>query len=104
GCTPEELDDALRTFPEWVGVLPYEAFRTAERGPRGSGNDARPAPQISSPIWHRYPAVAQVEGEQIIVRGETLQAVEDLVGALRAPLVSTGAASAKMVWAEPPEE
>jgi anthranilate/para-aminobenzoate synthase component I len=97
-------DEHLRAWPEWVGVLPYEAFRGNERRLRAGGEDKRLKPPISSPIWQRYPAVAEVEDEHISVRGESAQAVETLAAALRRGRVPSGDRTAELTWAEPPED
>ena len=56
GYLDPEPDLALRScphgqIPRWIGLLPYEARRALERGPR---DDARPAPDVTDPTWFRY--------------------------------------------------
>ncbi len=64
-------------LPRWVGLLPYEAFRSDERGPRRPRIDDRPAPHVERPVWRRYAAVVVIEPGGIQVDGEAL-AVERL--------------------------
>lgn len=68
-------------FPEWVGVLPYEAFRGLERR-GGAEADRRPRPEWVLPKWCRYPAVVERGPSGLRVRGQDRRAVERLVDAL----------------------
>jgi len=87
--------------PQWVGVLPYEAFRALER----SGTtrvDQRRAPAFCAPRWQRYPAVVELHERHAKVLGESEAAVERLVAVLTQP----GESSERPValdWASPPE-
>jgi anthranilate/para-aminobenzoate synthase component I len=72
------------SFPRWIGVLPYEAFRDVERPGRAVRADPRVAPPHQHPIWFRYGAVLRVDHE-VTVLGETRAAVDDLVKRLTVP-------------------
>lgn len=77
------LDPTGSPAPRWFGLLPYEAFRTAERTlPR----DERSAPLIDHVVWHRYGAVARVEGGEVVLEGDdpgSLAALESLLVSAR---------------------
>lgn len=68
----------LEPLPRWFGLLPYESRRDLERG---TGDDARPAPQLSRPLWLRYAAVAEVT-DRVRVVGDDEGAVRELAGRL----------------------
>jgi anthranilate/para-aminobenzoate synthase component I len=63
-------------FPRWFGILPYEARRQLER-PAWTAPEDRPAPHHETPLWYRYPAVAEVT-DRVRVVGEDPSAVADL--------------------------
>jgi anthranilate/para-aminobenzoate synthase component I len=44
-------------IPRWIGLLPYEARRTLERGP---ADDPRPWPDMTQPLWFRYASVIKI--------------------------------------------
>lgn len=87
-------------LPHWVGALPYEAFRSLERG-RGPRQDQRAAPQWLEPQWARYPAVAQLHEHGAQVVGETRADVERLVTLLSQN--SGRSRQVKLEWATRPE-
>ena len=62
--------DAFQSLPRWVGILPYEAFRTGERSNCSILSDPRPKPLIVDPLWCRYGAVAVVTGAVTILADE----------------------------------
>lgn len=51
--------------PRWIGVVPYEARRTLERGTV----ERRDEPDITEPVWLRYPALVEI-GERVRVIGD----------------------------------
>ena len=61
-------------IPRWIGLLPYETRRALERSVRP---DARPEPELVSPLWHRYPAVVKITN-QVSVIGEDARVVHEL--------------------------
>lgn len=65
--------------PRWIGVLPYEAFRTERPAFKGRvGRQAeRAAPHWARPCWFRYGAVAVV-GENVAVVGDDAEAARAL--------------------------
>ncbi|MES1179529.1 MAG: anthranilate synthase component I family protein [Myxococcales bacterium] len=70
----------LHAVPRWVGLLPYECRRGLERGGQGS---ARAVPQLVSPHWVRYAAVAVIGGGRVRVVGEAREPVQELAARLR---------------------
>jgi anthranilate/para-aminobenzoate synthase component I len=80
----ESAEPHAWSFPRWIGVLPYEAFRDVERHGRAARVESRAAPPHQHPIWFRYAAVLRVDHEVTAI-GETRAAVDDLVAQLRAP-------------------
>jgi anthranilate/para-aminobenzoate synthase component I len=86
--SPAHLDPFLsggdHELPEWVGVLPYEAFRGLERR-RPLALDPRPASNWCLPTWYRYPAVVQLHDDVALVHGESREAVDRMVEALVRP-------------------
>jgi anthranilate/para-aminobenzoate synthase component I len=83
------LDPALPTLartPRWVGLLPYEAFRTLERPGRGRLTDSRAAPHLERLVWMRYGAVVEC-AERARIVGDHADAVANLARlVLREPL------------------
>jgi len=67
----------LPAAPQWVGLIPYEAVRGIERV--AISNDARAAPSITTPRWHRYDAVIRVDH----VTGEVALEADDSAAAER---------------------
>jgi anthranilate/para-aminobenzoate synthase component I len=70
--------------PRWIGVVPYEALRGAERPSWTRWPDTRPPCAVARPAWRRYEAVARVDhatGEVAVV-GDDARAVDRLAGAL----------------------
>lgn len=47
--------------PRWIGVVPYEALRGAERPGWAPSPDPRPASAFPRPAWLRYPAVVRID-------------------------------------------
>jgi anthranilate/para-aminobenzoate synthase component I len=66
--------------PRWIGVLPYEAFRTRERF--GLGRERRETPMVSLPTWWRYGAVAIVT-DRVNVVGDDADCVRALAARLQ---------------------
>jgi len=64
-------------FPRWFGLVPYEARRSLER----RSEDARPAAELSLPLWKRYDAVVEITNE-VRVLGVSSQATEELATTL----------------------
>jgi anthranilate/para-aminobenzoate synthase component I len=96
----------LHDWPKWVGVLPYECFRHLERDSSKRSQDARRVPHLSSIIWNRYDAIAQVDSHGLLVRGTSEEAVRDLCSALLSDLHEQQSAQASLKWigtAEDPE-
>lgn len=87
-----ELDATRPPLPRWVGLLPYEALRGAERGsarhPGGLGAaacDRRPPPLSAEIRWARYGAVVLAAPGTARVVGDDPAAVSELVRALARP-------------------
>jgi len=84
------LDDPLASMPRWIGVIPYEALRAAER-PAWRRPDQRAAPLIERPRWLRYPAALRIDHE-VVAMGVDERSVERLVKAIaRQPCAGTEA-------------
>lgn len=84
-----DLHEDSRTWPSWVGVLPYEAFRHGERrraqpGAAKKRDEHRAPPHFTVPKWHRYDAVVGIWGEHAVVQGSSREAVERLAKLLGA--------------------
>jgi anthranilate/para-aminobenzoate synthase component I len=47
--------------PLWIGVVPYEAIRGAERPAWTRRPDLRPACALTKPVWQRYRAVVRID-------------------------------------------
>ncbi len=59
----------FRSVPRWIGVLPYESFRSLER-PGWAPRDTRAPATLERPLWLRYPAalvVDHAEGRVFVV-------------------------------------
>jgi anthranilate/para-aminobenzoate synthase component I len=71
--------------PRWIGVLPYEAFRTQER-PSWCAPDERPPALVSRCAWLRYAAVARVDHElgRVVVEADDARSAAALVERLAA--------------------
>lgn len=118
GALPLEVSDQLNPessfasqapgglvdWPEWVGVLPYESFRHLERRSPSGAQDDRDDPHISSIIWKRYGAVAEVTPEGLLVRGADGRDVDALISALGAANLAPPAELPGLTWASPPED
>jgi anthranilate/para-aminobenzoate synthase component I len=92
--------------PGWIGVLPYEALRAAERDAWTRRPDERPEPVHARPSWRRYPAVVRVDHAEgtVCVEGETGEATARLARALSgAAEPSAGFELAVLAPDEPPE-
>ena len=78
---------ALGFVPRWIGVLPYEARRSALERPTYTRPDRRPPALITGPSWLRYPAVACVDHHsgRVLAAGFDEGAVRRLSAALRGP-------------------
>lgn len=77
------------SFPRWIGVLPYEAFRDQERPAWSAGPEHRAAPPHQHPIWFRYDAVLRVDHEVTAI-GESSAAVDRLVQQIQQPSRASG--------------
>lgn len=75
-------DPSAARRPRWIGVIPYEAVRHAER--RRACSDRRPRALFERPIWKRYGAVVEI-AERVRVAGDDVEAVNALAGCLRRP-------------------
>jgi anthranilate/para-aminobenzoate synthase component I len=91
----------LAAVPRWIGVLPYECRRHLERPGLSPCPDPRPAPQVSTPHWLRYPAVAVVT-DRVLAVGDDRASAAHLAGLLRRPRVR-GSAPAAISLTEVPE-
>jgi anthranilate/para-aminobenzoate synthase component I len=63
--------------PRWIGVVPYEALRAAERPGWAPAPDVRPPSAFARPAWFRYPAVVRVDhasGEVAVVADDAASA------------------------------
>jgi anthranilate/para-aminobenzoate synthase component I len=95
-CEPVESSDDLvpppaggdpggGPAPRWIGVIPYEGLRGAERPAWTRNPDDRPPPTPARPAWRRYVAVVRIDhatGEVAVV-GEDEKSVAALVAAVR---------------------
>jgi len=61
-------------IPRWIGLLPYEARRSLERA---GAADVRPPPEITAPLWRRYPALIKITNK-VELMGSDSQAREEL--------------------------
>ncbi|MBN1612734.1 MAG: anthranilate synthase component I family protein [Polyangiaceae bacterium] len=95
-----EDESEFAGVPRWVGVLPYEAARQAERTAFSPRPDPRTAPHLSRPCWVRYGAMARVSREVTIV-GDDARAGRELARLLRRRV--SGRAGCSLALAEPPE-
>lgn len=101
---PPAAADRLEVgVPRWIGVVPYEARRGLERASPNAAGDARAEPHLSEPSWHRFGAVARVDG-RVTVIGDDPEAVRRLSDRLMTtPDVPPGSASLRSVVEEPEE-
>ena len=72
--------------PRWVGVLPYEAFRSLER-PRWTPLETRAEPWMSRPRWSRYDAVLRVDHEtgHVVLEADDSSAADRMLARLATP-------------------
>lgn len=70
--------------PRWIGVLPYEAQRERSERVGWAQPDQREMPLLTTPVWYRYGAVAELS-DQVVVVGDDARAVRDLCERLSAP-------------------
>ena len=82
-------------LPRWLGLLPYEAFRGAERA---RVRDTRAAPLLERCEWRRYPAVAVHDRGALRVEGEDEGAVVRLAELLAQP-PTAARVPASLFWA-----
>jgi len=61
-------------IPRWIGLLPYEAQRSLERG---AIPDRRPPPDISRPRWLRYDSIIKITNK-VEILSSTSRALEEL--------------------------
>lgn len=87
--------------PRWFGLLPYEAFRGAERG---AGRDVRPPPLVSGALWYRYGAVAVVDADGVRVEGDDREEVEWLCSALKRGQATYSGPKPRLELLEPLED
>ncbi len=71
------------SYPRWIGLLPYEAFRRLERENAAKPLDLRKEPLNIRPCWWRYGAVAVVT-DHVKVVGDSAEGVEALAKRLSA--------------------
>lgn len=88
------------SFPRWVGVLPYEAFRGIE-GRAELERDRRPAVIGRECRWLRYGAALVFEEGRVAVVGETEADVLELERAIAS--APSEPEEAVLSWLEPPE-
>jgi anthranilate/para-aminobenzoate synthase component I len=99
--TPLGADEPeLESVPRWVGVLPYEAARHAERPAFSLRPDPRAAPHLSRPCWLRYGAMARV-GRSVTIVGDDACAGRELARLLQH--AASGRVGCSLALAEPPE-
>ena len=72
--------------PRWVGVLPYEGFRSLER-PSWTPPETRSEPWMIRPQWARYDAVLRVEHAtgQVVLEADDAGAADRMLARLAAP-------------------
>lgn len=92
-------ESGLPSFPRWVGVLPYEGFRTVEG--TDLQLDARPPALVRECVWQRYGAALKFEGKRVIALGETEAEEARLVDALRS--AQSRRIDVALEWFEAPE-
>lgn len=102
---PEEIDGSYLPddVPQWVGLLPYEAFRGWERLGRPGGEE-RAVPHVDRPLWQRYEAVGELEGERLELHGATTAAGRLLRRALEQHRSVNSIPEARLGWSAPKEE
>lgn len=71
-----EANDLL-SAPRWIGVVPYEARRSLERGT----SERRSDPDVTEPVWLRYPALVEI-GTRVRVIGDDPRRVAELARSL----------------------
>ncbi len=73
--------DAEQAWPAWIGVVPYEAIRSAERPAWTRHPDDRPPCPLGTPAWRRFDAVVRIDHVTgaVTAVGETEGAVARLV-------------------------
>lgn len=89
--------------PYWVGALPYEAFRFWERT-GGTARDERAEPLFCKPLWRRYDAVAEVEGDTLAVVGPDEDACVRLARRLASDASPEPQVRPGLEWARPAEQ
>jgi anthranilate/para-aminobenzoate synthase component I len=95
-----EDEPGLSSAPRWVGVLPYEAAREAERPAYSPRPDPRASPQLCAPCWVRYGAMARVS-RKVTVVGDDACACREFARLLRRR--GSGQLAGSIALAEPPE-
>ncbi|HTQ41112.1 MAG TPA: anthranilate synthase component I family protein [Polyangiaceae bacterium] len=104
-------DDAGDPAPRWIGWVPYDALRSAERPGWTRDPDERAAPALVLPAWRRYAAVVRVDhftGEVLVV-GDDEPAVASLAravlrGAGRHAAASAGRPQLRVLPPDEPEQ
>ncbi|HEX8793703.1 MAG TPA: anthranilate synthase component I family protein [Polyangiaceae bacterium] len=106
---PPSADDG-ELAPRWIGWVPYEALRGAERQGWTRDPDERPAPSLVRPSWRRYAAVVRVDhftGEVLVV-GDDEAAVASLslavLGGARRQDAPDGRPQLRVLQPEEPEQ
>lgn len=94
-------DPGIRSFPRWVGLLPYERFRAVE-GRSELASDTRPPAVMADCLWRRYRAALVFEAGRVTVVGETEADEQSLVEGIERARPRTGA-DISLSWLEPPE-
>ncbi|HEU5074185.1 MAG TPA: chorismate-binding protein, partial [Polyangiaceae bacterium] len=91
GCDPLEVRHSLDPEPDvaphsrgdlgraprWLGLLPYEAMRTAEARPGTAFAETRAEPHVTRPSWWRFGAVAEVT-DHVRVIGDDPASIDHL--------------------------
>ncbi|HMA96333.1 MAG TPA: anthranilate synthase component I family protein [Polyangiaceae bacterium] len=76
-----QIEDTAESPPQWIGLLPYDAFRALERGNEIS--DPRPPSMLPRCEWWRYGAVAVIR-DRVEILGDDQRAVNRLARRLSA--------------------
>ncbi len=118
-CDPVEVSDAwvppagapcagwagAPAAPRWIGAIPYEAGRSAERAAWRPA-EARAAPPLVRPRWHRYDAVARVDAwtGRVAIEADSAAAAARLADLLARPARPAGDAATATLHLEPDPE
>ncbi len=83
GEAPPAGDPLAALVPRWIGVIPYEARRSALERPAWVGADDRPAATATTVHWWRFPAVVAIDHRAgtVTAVGVEARAVRNLAAA-----------------------